>query len=64
MQNNNKSRYSGRLNLKVINYITDTVGWKEVEKTVDIIKTKRKFYTNESQFYNTDEKNCFRVFTL
>ena len=40
-------------NLNEINYIKDTCRWKEVEKTLDVVKTKRKFYTDEFQFYAT-----------
>ena len=50
-------------NLNEINYITDTLGWKEVEKTINIVKSKRKFYTNEFQFYNTDEKKTISVYS-
>ena len=43
-------------NLNEIGYITNTRGQKEVEKTINIVKTRRKLYTNKTQFYNTDEK--------
>ena len=43
-------------NLNKISYITDTRGWKEIEKTINIVKTRRKLYTNKTQFYDTDEK--------
>ena len=40
------------IHLNKINYITDTFGWKEAEKILnaDILKTKRKYHTNEFQF--------------
>ena len=35
-------------NLNKISYITDTHGWKEIEKTINIVKTRRKLYTNKT----------------
>ena len=33
-------------NLKKIDYISDTEGWKDYEESLNIVKTKRKFYDN------------------
>ena len=43
--------------LSKINYITNTAGYKEAEKTLDAVKTKKKCYTNEFHFFDTVEKN-------
>ena len=41
----------------MINYITNTGSYKEAEKTLDEVKTKRKYYNNKFQFFDTAEKN-------
>ena len=41
--------------LNKTNYITDTVGYKKVENTLNPVKTKWKYHTNEFQFYDTVE---------
>ena len=47
---------NGGVRLSKINYITNSVGYKEAEKTLGAVKPERKYYTNECQFFNTVEK--------
>ena len=37
------------------------LGWKEVVKTLDIVKTKRKYQSYRFKFYDTDERKIRNV---
>ena len=48
-------------NLNNNNYITDMLVWKDVVKTLDIVKTKRKYQSNRFKFYDTDERKIRNI---
>ena len=45
-----------RVHLNKISYVTNIISWKEGEKILDAVKTKRKYHANKFRFYGTVEK--------